>query len=163
MAEENFDEIRKLPLKERLEKLKELEEKRKKELDETSKLLKESLDEDRKRKAFENVEVPESEPIEISDLFKIKGQELEAVIAREAPPKVDEETVKYELMLDYKLLSKIAEEKDGGKLKDALYKVQDRINNIASKMDYSNMSKDVANQLVITRSVLYNMKKNMGL
>lgn len=163
MADESIDDIKKLPLRQRVQKLKEFENKRKKELEEASKLLKESAEEVRREKVVENVEVPEAKPVDITDLFKSDEKTLEAVIGREAPAEADETTVKYELMLDYKILTKLDTAMDSYKLQKAIMKVEDRVNELAGKMNYANMGKDVADQLVATRSVLYSMKKRAGL
>jgi hypothetical protein len=169
MAEESIDDLKKLPAKDRIEKLREFEKKRKKELEEATRLLKESIEEARRAKVVESVEVPENKRVDITDLFDKGGESLEAVIGRQAPAEADETTARYELKLDYQILTKLdtSLELDGSldryKLQKAIMKVEERVNDIASKMDYSIMGRDVADQLVATRSVLYSMKKRAGL
>jgi len=163
MAEDNLEDIKKLPVAERIERLKALELKKKGEMDEAAALLKSSLEETRRQKAVENVELPESQPVDITKLFASDEKSLEAVVSREIPSPSDEDAVKYELQLDYNVLTKIQDNMEGYKLQKAVVAVEDRVNELVAKMDYANMSKDVADQLVATRSVIYMMKKRAGL
>lgn len=164
MAEESIEEIKKLPSRERLEKLKEYEKKRKEELEEAERLIKQGSEEVRREDVVDKIEVPEQKKINISDLFESNDKSLEAVIGREAPEKLDDDTIKYELNLDYQL---IAKQLDAGapeyQMQRTAQRVEERINEMLEKFDYANMSKDVTNQLVATKSVLYQMKKKTGM
>ena len=163
MADESLDKIKKLPAKERVKKLRALETKHKKDLDDTAKLLKLSIEEERRDNVIERVEVPEPQRVDISDLFRSDKDTLEAVISRAVPETADENTVKYELQLDYQILTKLDTEMDRYKLQKTVNQVQGRVNELAQRMDYANVSKGVADQLVATRNVLYSMKKRAGL
>ena len=164
MVEESIEEIKKLPSRERLEKLREYEKKRKEELEEAERLIKQSSEEVRREDVVDKIEVPEQKKIDINDLFESDDKSLEAVIGREAPEKLDDDTIKYELSLDYQLIAKqLVTGAPDYQMQRTAQRVEERINEMLEKFDYANMSKDVANQLVATKSVLYQMKKKTGM
>ncbi|MBN1544337.1 hypothetical protein JW898_02640 [Candidatus Woesearchaeota archaeon] len=76
--EKELEEIRKLPPKERLMRLKELETRRKKQEDEARRIVEESLKEIKLDEMLQEIEVPKQEEIDINRLFgKSKGIEEE--------------------------------------------------------------------------------------
>ena len=89
------EELEKLSARERLEKLKQIEGEKKKEIDEVEKLIKESEREARiEERLRDNVEIPKEEAVDIGSLFtKEEVEQIEQGLhpAREA----EESTVKY--------------------------------------------------------------------
>ena len=78
--------LNRLPPKERIEKLRLMEEERQKEATEIERLIKESMQELRTDKLAEEV-APEPKPVDISRLFEATGeQRLERTAREEAPP-----------------------------------------------------------------------------
>jgi len=87
----DINEIKKLSPEERIKKLKELEEERKKEQEEANKLIQESIDEIKREELVKQIEVPEQEHVNIDDLFAAESENLEQTVAREPTPEVEEE------------------------------------------------------------------------
>ena len=70
-------DIKKLSPEERIKKLKELEEQRKKEIEEAHKLLKTSEDEvEEKRKLKENIPIPQLTSVDVGSLFSKEEKDL---------------------------------------------------------------------------------------
>jgi hypothetical protein len=91
----NKDELGKMSPEERIKKLKEMEEERKKELEEASDLIKKSEAEIEREKTIPKVEVPEIERVDISKIFE-SHEGLEGTVRREAPKEEEQgEAIKY--------------------------------------------------------------------
>ncbi len=97
------EELNKLPLRERIKRLKQLEEDRKEEIEEIDSLIKNSEKDLKTEKVAEEVS-PEERDVDISRLFKGEGEELEKTVKKEAPAAEDGE-VKY-LSMQQDLLSR---------------------------------------------------------
>ena len=80
----NKDELSKLSPKDRLKKLKLLEEERRKEVDEIGGLIKKSMQELRTEKLAEEI-APEQKPVDISRLFEVNLEQKLERTANEAP------------------------------------------------------------------------------
>lgn len=90
---DDLKEIRKLRPGERIARLKELEEDRKKEIQEAERLIEDSIAEIREERIREEIEVPRAGEADISHHFIPKDQSLESVAQREKPAEVLEEAV----------------------------------------------------------------------
>jgi hypothetical protein len=75
-------DLKKLSPEERIKKLKELEEKSKKEIEKAQKLIKESEEEIAIEQKLKDVEIPDSEEIDVTKLFK-KEESLEETVEKE--------------------------------------------------------------------------------
>lgn len=82
MAEENLDDIKKLSPGKRIEKLREIEEKRKKEIEETERMIKESVAEIKKEQEMEE-QIAEEERLQKEELDKPKNDDLEKIVEEE--------------------------------------------------------------------------------
>lgn len=88
------EELQKLPPSERIKKLKELEEERKKELEEAADLIKRTEAELETNKNIPQIEVPDIQPIDISRLFEaIDG--LETTVRQETVREEDNFKIEY--------------------------------------------------------------------
>lgn len=155
MAKFDKDELRRLAPAERIRKLRELEEERKKEIEEAEKLIRESVEDLRREKATEDVEIPEAEEVNIEDLFG--GEKLEDTVAKEAP--ADEDAIKYQTNIDYDYLRHV----DTGNIQNYNMEHIEQIRERLADIDYKALSADVAKQVVGTRKVLYELKKSLGM
>lgn len=92
------DDLEKLSPEERIKKLKEIEDERKKDLEETESLIEKTKAEIERNKDIPDIEVPALEPVDISAMFEApEGLEAEANI----PGEEEEEPVKYNVNEDY--------------------------------------------------------------
>jgi len=80
--EKDLDDIKKLPPKERLKRLQELEAGRKKQEDEARKIIEQSLKEIKLDEMLQEIEVPKQEKIDINKLFE-KSKDIEEHVAAE--------------------------------------------------------------------------------
>ena len=95
MVDEEIEKIKKLPPHERIERLKELEEKRRKEIEETEKLLnmsrQEIIDEEKNRRI---IEIPKEDDRDLSRIFRGEDEEgLEGAV-KDAKP-LDDNNIGY--------------------------------------------------------------------
>jgi hypothetical protein len=87
--DDKIDNIKNLSPEERIKKLKELQEKNKKELNETEKLIKKSIQEMQIKKETEDIPIPEQEEININRLFE--SETIEDVVQKEKKEASEEE------------------------------------------------------------------------
>ncbi len=80
---EELDKIKNLSPEERIKKLKEIQEKSKKEMNDAEKLIKQSIDEIRIRQETKNVFIPENREVNIEKLFV--PESIDEVIQQEKP------------------------------------------------------------------------------
>lgn len=132
MADENvLDGLKKLPPKERIKKLKELQEKNKKEIDEASKMLRDSEDESILEDALEKVPIPEIKSLTIEDIF---GKE------EKKEPKTKKEEEKRDYETEQQNLERVTgaqpnfnynvqEHRTMNQLRDDLYSIQRDVGN----------------------------------
>jgi hypothetical protein len=86
--QKELEDIRKLPPKERLKRLQELEAKRKKQEEEARKIIEQSLKEIKLDEMLQEIEVPKQKEVDIDRLFeKAKNLEEEAAAAKVKPGK----------------------------------------------------------------------------
>jgi len=161
MTDSKLDELKRLSPEERLKKLKEFEDQRKKDLEETQKMIKSSMEEARREKAVEDVDIPDSEPVNIDKLFDSDEENLESAVHAEhqAFDNADGENLSYQLKQDFEELKNLSykelDQYEVGKLEE----IEDRL----GKVSYENASKDMAQQLVTSKGIVYNIKKYGGL
>ncbi|MBW2967383.1 hypothetical protein KY362_02755 [Candidatus Woesearchaeota archaeon] len=81
--DQEIEAIRKLPPKERLRRLKELEDKRRRLEEETKKIKEESVNEIKLDQMLEEIEVPKQESIEVEKLFGRRGVDVDLEVDEE--------------------------------------------------------------------------------
>ncbi|MBU0614843.1 MAG: hypothetical protein KJ601_02020, partial [Nanoarchaeota archaeon] len=133
-------ELSKLSLKERLKRLKEIEEERKKEIAEAEQLIKETQTEINEEQISSKIAIPDAKKIDIAALFE-KGEGIEA-IAKEAPNEF-ENAVKYQVMQDYETLVSMYNRADP----ETLARL-DEIGERLEKVSYHVESEAIANKVV---------------
>ncbi len=81
---DNLDDIKKLSPEERIDRLKKLEEDKKKEIEEAHKLIEESVGQIKKEEELmEEIETPKPKQVDITKLFEGEEESLEGVVERE--------------------------------------------------------------------------------
>ncbi|MFH1848934.1 MAG: hypothetical protein ABH879_01985 [archaeon] len=85
MAELSKEELESLPPTERIEKLRAIEKQRKREMEETAVLIKQSEAEIKEEQRIQSLGIPNVEPIDIAQLFAGSGEELESKVEDEHP------------------------------------------------------------------------------
>lgn len=165
MAEMDKDELRKLPLRERIRRLKELEESRKKEIEEIDNLIKDSQRELRTEEVAEEVS-PEAEEVDISRLFRPEEENLERTVGEEASEE-EEGGVGYltlqRALEDYEELRELTYASIGGSLSENQMEAIDQIGERLDRTKYTPAGREVANVVVASRAALYKIKKYAGL
>ena len=166
MAEFDKEELNKLSLRERLRRLKQLEEDRKKEIEEIDSLIKDSQKKLRTEEVAEEVS-PEEREVDISRLFKQEEEELERTAREEAPSEEAEEGARYLSMQqavdDYDELRELTYASIEGGLNENQMEAVDKIGERLDRAKYVSASKEVANVLVGSRAALYKIRKYAGL
>lgn len=161
-------ELSKLPLRERIKRLKELEEDRKKEIDEIDDLIKNTQKEIRNEKVADQVS-PETEDVDISKLFGREDDELEkrAKEAETTETPKEESKVKYltfdQALEDYEELAYLSSTSQSYDLNEKQMQALDNIGERLDRAKYTVASKEVANLVVASRSTLYKIRKYAGL
>lgn len=89
---ESIDQIRKLSAKDRVEKLRELEEKNKKEIEEVERLIQDSEKEAEKERIIQEIDVPEQKKVDIKRLF---SSDLEETVEKEKPKLSEQEVAQH--------------------------------------------------------------------
>ena len=87
LSDKELEEIKKLPPKERLAKLKELEGRRKKQEEEARKIIEDSLKEIRLDEMVKEIRVPDQEKVDIDKLFEQSG-DIEDQVSKEELEKI---------------------------------------------------------------------------
>jgi hypothetical protein len=154
----NKEEIQKLSLRERIKKLKEIEEDNKKEIDEARKLIKETENQLKSDSVAEAVSPP-AEEVDISKLFGEEGSSLEQT-TEETGPKFDEVSIKYQLAEDYETLKGIMY---GGNVDDNIIAKVDAIGDRLDKITrYMTDGTDISRMAVASREVISKVKEYHG-
>jgi hypothetical protein len=96
----NKEELKKLSPKERIKRLKELGQERKKEIEETEDLIKRTEAEIEHNKNIPDIEVPEIEPVDISKMFETP-EGLETAVKKESPEQEESNIVKYDAAVEF--------------------------------------------------------------
>ena len=167
MAEFDKEELNKLPLRERIRRLKQLEEDRKKEIDEIDNLIKDSQRDLRTEEVAEEVSPEESE-VDISRLFRPEEEELERTIREEAPAEEEAEgEARYlspqQALEDYEELRGLTYASMESGLSENQMEAIDQIGERLDRAKYVSASRDVANLVVASRAALHKIKKYAGL
>ena len=167
MAEFNKEDIGKLPLRERIRRLKELEDDRKKEMDEIGDLLKDSERRLRNEEVAEEV-APEPEEVDISRLFGQEEEELERTVREDTQPAEEEAgEARYlspqQALEDYEELRSIGYEAMEHGLNENQMEAMDKIGERLDRTKYTVASQEVANIVVASRAALYKIRKYAGL
>jgi hypothetical protein len=163
--EELKKELKKLRPKDRLKRLKELEEKRKTEIDDIEELIKDSEKELKTESVAEEI-APKQDEINITRLFEDESGKLEGTVKKEAPEteKEDQGYMSFkQAYSDYARLQDIAYAGMMGSLTPAQENAVDKIGERLDKTKYQSASQETANVLVASRAALYKIRKYAGL
>ena len=161
-------ELTKLSPKERIKKLRLMEEERKKEVNEIERLIKESVQEIKTEKLAEEF-APEAKQVDISRLFETTGeQRLERTAREEAPAAAFGKGTKgyhafAQTYQDYSSLKKLAGYAAAGNLNNEQLAAVDAIGERIDKTRYETASAELANILVASRAALHKIRKYSGL
>jgi hypothetical protein len=157
-------ELKKLKPEARLKKLKELEEKRKAEITDIEVLIKDS-EKDIKTDAVAEEIAPEQTEINIGKLFEEESARLEGTVKKEAP-ETEKEDLGYisfkQAYNDYSTLQDIGYASMTGSLTSEQIKSVSKIEDRLANSKYQSTSQEVANILVASKSVAYNIRKYSG-
>lgn len=164
---EEFDKskLSKLSPRERVKKLKQLEEQRKDEVTEIESLIKESMQEIKTDKVATEV-APEPRDVDIGRLFGTEEEQLEKTVRQESREEI-EEPLKYistkNAYQDYKQIQDISYASMMGAMNETQMEVLDRIGERLDRAKYVSASSEAADILVASRAVLHKIKKYAGL
>ena len=159
------EELRKLKPKDKLKRLKNLEEKRKAEIVNIEELIKDSEKELKTEKVAEEI-TPEQTDVNITRLFEEHTGQHERTVKKEAPETEKDQVPCYfslrQAYSDCSRLSDIAYAGMMGTLTPAQMNAVDRIGERLDRTKYESPSQEVANILVASRAALYKIKKYAG-
>jgi len=158
MAKLDKEELEKLTPAERIKRLKKVEEENKKEIEEAEKLIKQTQAEISREKIAESVKVPETKPIDIEGLFR-EEPSLETTVREEAPAgeEAKEESQLYQLAQAYEEAKEIAYSTEP--INQEQLEWVDRLGERVEKARYETTSKEAANLVVATRSLIHKIRK----
>lgn len=163
--EELKKELRKLKPKDRLKKLKDLEEKRKLEMFDIEGLIRDSEKDARTDEVADEI-MPQQEEIDIGRLFREDGEQLERTIKEDAP-ETEDHLAGYipfkQAYNDYTALQDIAYASMTGDLTPSQEHMIDKIGERLDNTKYQPASQEVANILVASKATLYKIRKYAGL
>lgn len=171
MANLNKEELAKLPLVERINKLKEMEEERKKEMSDIHKLI-ESTQNQLKSDEIAKKISPSIREVNITTLFgKEGGENLESSVRRELSPKAavrepEAQNIYFsmaEAVEVYNNLKDLAYASIEGNLSNKHVQMIDQIGEKLDNTKYQSASREVANVLVASMAALYKIRKYAGL
>jgi hypothetical protein len=158
-------ELKKLKPKARLKKLRELEEKRKAEINDIDELIKDSEKELKTDEVAEEV-TPEQTEINIGRLFE-EGEQLERTVKKDAPETSESEDRGYnafkQVYNDYSKLQDIAYSSMMGPLTSSQMNAVDKIGERLENIKYQSASEEVSNMLVASKAALYKIRKYAGI
>lgn len=171
MAEFNKDELQKLPLRERIKRLKELEDQRKKEAKEIESLLKKTETQLKTDEVAQDI-APDTEEVDISTLFGQEEEDLEQTV-REQPSTQSQEPseegqaryISFDQALeDYEELRDLsyASLYNQGLNEEQMAAV-DQIGERLEKSQYRTTTKQVANLVVASKATIHKLKKYAGI
>ena len=148
------EELEKLSPEERIKKLREIEEKNRKELKEIEELIKKTREELTQR-VTETVEVPESEPVDISHIFGEEERgELETTT--EVPQQLEPE-IKYQIEQDYETLKSFLY---SGVNEEMMAKI-DEIGERLDKTRYMRIPEEMAQKAIAARYLFHKLKGDL--
>ena len=155
MPKINKEELDKLKPAEKIKKLKELEEESKKEIEEAEKLIKQTQAELEKQGIAESVKVPETKPIDIESLFKVEPG-LEGTVKKSAPAEESSSQL-YLLAHVYEAAKGLYESEEP--LSNRQLEWIDKLGEKVEKISYRVASKEVADLVVATRSIVRKIRQ----
>lgn len=158
-------ELKNLKPKERLNKLKKLEEKRKTEINDIEELIKVS-EKELKTDEVAEVIIPEQTEINIGRLFEEESPHLEGTVKKESPDSEKEATGYMSFKQAYNDYSKLQDITYASMMGPITPVQMDAIDSIGERLDrtkYQSLGQETANILVASRSVLYKIKKYAGM
>ena len=158
------NELKKLRPRDRLKRLKDLGEKRKSEIVDIEELIKDSEKELKTETVAEEI-APEQTEINIGKLFEEESARLEGTVKKEAP-ETEKEDLGYisfkQAYNDYSTLQDIGYASMTGSLTSEQMKSVSKIEDRLANSKYQSTSQEVANILVASKSVAYNIRKYSG-
>lgn len=155
MAKLDKEELAKLKPAERIKRLKKIEEESRKQIEEAEKLIKRSESELETEEAGRKVAVPETKPVEISELFEAPPSELEKAAGEAKAEEPTQEQLQYMVQQAYDEVAELAYQEP---TEDVLEKV-DAIGERLEKIKYHTTTEDMVNKVVATRSLIHKIKK----
>ncbi|MBI2107527.1 hypothetical protein HYX09_06045 [Candidatus Woesearchaeota archaeon] len=159
----NKNELKKLSPAERIKRLRQMGDERKKEVTEIESLIKES-DYELKIDKIAEQNAPAQKPVEIADLFKGEGGRLENDVRKERPT---EEARGYRAIMqayeDYASLKKVMNYAASGSFREEHAEAVDRIGERLQRFKYESASEEVANIVVASRAALHKIRRYAGL
>tara|TARA_Y100000310_G_scaffold284595_1_gene307465 strand:+ start:818 stop:1345 length:528 start_codon:yes stop_codon:yes gene_type:complete len=159
------DELRKLNPKAKIKKLKDLEEKRKYEINEIENLIKNSENELKMDSVAEKI-TPKQDEVNIGKLFDEEDSMLEGTVKKEAPETESDDKMYMsfkQVYNDYSELRDITNAGIYGELTDKHMEAIDVIGERLDKSKYHSASDEVVDILVASKAALYKIKKYAGL
>tara|TARA_Y100000310_G_C20662957_1_gene805799 strand:+ start:1228 stop:1743 length:516 start_codon:yes stop_codon:yes gene_type:complete len=163
--EELKRELKKLRPRDKLKRLKELEGKRKTEIDEIEDLIKDSEKELKTEEVAEEI-TPDQPDVDITKLFEEESERLESTVKKEAPD-AEKDEMGYvpfkQVYNDYSQLQDITDASMMGPLTPTQMETVDNIGERLDNTKYQSASKEIANILVASKAALYKIKKYAGL
>lgn len=157
MAKLDKEDLEKLTPAERIKRLKKIEAENKKEIEEAGRLIKKTEAEIERENITESVKVPETKPVDIGGLFR-EGEGLETTVKEEAPAtEAKEESRLYQLAQAYEEAKDIAYSTE--KPSEEQLEWIDRLGERVEKASYDSFSKETADLLVATRSLVKKILK----
>ncbi|HJN56558.1 MAG TPA: hypothetical protein QGI22_01180 [Candidatus Woesearchaeota archaeon] len=158
------DELRKLNPKAKIKKLKDLEERRKYEINEIETLIKNSENELKMDSVAEKI-TPKQDEVNIGKLFEEENSMLEGTVKKEAPEEDDNKMYMSfkQVYNDYSELKDITYAGIYGKLTNKHMEAIDTIGERLDKSKYHSATNEVADILVASKAALYKIKKYAGL
>ena len=164
MEELDKSSLKKLSTKERVKKLKQLEDERKSEVNEIEALIKDSMKELKIDEVASEI-TPEPRDVDIGRLFESEGTQLEKTVREES--KGEEEPLRYlsvkQAYEDYRQLQDISYASMMGVANQSQMESLDKIGERLDKVKYISASAEAANILVASRAALHKIKKYAGL
>ena len=161
----NPKDLAKLSPEERIKKLRQLEEERKKDVHEIGRLIKESMQELRTDRLATEI-TPEQKPVDITRLFESNGDQLEKSVndanAVNLAGKGDYQILS-QAYQDYSSLKKMMGYAIEGSLTEEHLKAVDRIGERIDRTKYESASEEIANILVASKTTLHKIRKYAGM
>jgi len=157
MAKLNKAELEKLTPAERIKRLKKLGEENRKEIHEAERLIKETETQIEREGIAESIKIPETKPVDIESLFREK-ESLESTVKEEAPATEEKgESQLYQLAQAYEEVKGMYQSEaplDGKQLEWV-----DRLGERVEKAKYDTFTKEAADLVVATRSLVKKILK----
>lgn len=160
----NKKELQKLKPEERIKRLKQLEEERKKEVLEIEQLIKEAGKELRIEKIAEE-NIPHPAAVDITSLFEAEGEHLERAVRKETSESSPDSSYRMftQAYEDYSKLKRAVSYAASGALNEEQMEAIDRIGERLQRFKYESASEEVANLVVASRAALHKIRRYAGL